>query len=93
MVVPWDQTHVSGYLLMWLFQFNTAFFYVSTMTTLTSYFASCCFYIDAMCNYFGYLIRSVNDEFKQNTENNQLKIKESIENLSKLIKYHVDIFE
>ncbi|XP_031636412.1 odorant receptor 67c-like isoform X2 [Contarinia nasturtii] len=93
MVVPFDQTHVPGYLLMWLFQFNTAFFYVSTMTTLTSYFASCCFYIDAMCNYFGYLIRSINEDLKQNTDENRLKLKVSIDKLSQLIKFHVDIFE
>lgn len=32
-----------------------------TMTAITTYFMSCCFYIDACCDEVKYIVRSVDD--------------------------------
>lgn len=58
-VVPFDQTRVLGWLLTWLFQFLIAFSYSTSMTSITSYFASCSFYIYAMCDHSNVLIKAV----------------------------------
>lgn len=47
-----------GWYLTWFIEFNIGVsYYIMCMVAITSYFVCCCFYIDAMCEHFAYLIR------------------------------------
>lgn len=98
MVVPFDKTTVRGYFLLWFYQLNIALFYISSMTTTTSYFMSCSYYIDAMCSHYIYFVNLINENVKHiqfgdypySIERNRKKLTDQ---LCDVIKFHNKIFE
>ena len=57
--VPFDQTRVWGWFLVWLIQFISTSSYDRCMPTITTFFVSCCNYILAMADHLNVLINSV----------------------------------
>lgn len=96
--VPFDETTVWGWYLMWFIQTNSAISYVSGVLSTTSYFMACCLYIDAICNHFELLVYSIDKATQQYlTEMNQtrkLKLRRKIkESFIDTVKQHVEILE
>lgn len=67
------------------------------MVSITSYFISCCIYIDALCKHFKSIADSVdildaygNDGFSNGNRQYRAQIKEKF---SQLVEIHVKIFE
>ena len=56
--IPLDQTRVLGWFVTWLIQLFMAYSYVLCMTTNTTFFVSCCYYIYAMCEHYNVVITS-----------------------------------
>lgn len=98
MSVPFDITIMWGWYLMWFIQINAAFSYCLATVLTTSYFMICCFYINAMCDHFDFLIRSIEFDVRQNLkETNFLKsqqISQKItDKLINAVKHHSNVLE
>lgn len=98
MLVPFDQTRILSWMLMWLFQFNIAMGYALVTTSVTSYFVSCCYYIHSMCDHFKLLINSVTNgiEHMQMEKNRWeiMKIYQQTEiQLRNIVNFHMKIKE
>lgn len=97
-VVPFDQTCIWGWFLTWLIQLFMAFAYVMCMTTFTSFFVSCCYYIYAMCDHVNVLINSVSKTFEfMQMEEKPWKFKELRQQINTklcdFIKFQVKVYE
>lgn len=93
MAFPFDDTTIWGWLMAWTIQFSAALCYALCMTSITSYFVSCCYYIDAMFDHFNFMINSVSkDVERMRTEKNPRKInkihQQIITKLRNAIKFH-----
>lgn len=97
-VVPYDQTSVWGWFLTWFIILFMACAYALCMTTITSLFVSCCYYIYAMCDHFSVLINSVSLTVEQMqtqvTKSKIRKLRQQMHNqLCDMIKLQVKIYE
>lgn len=98
LVIPFDTDNFWRWYIMWFVRFNMGMTYTAVTTSATSYFVGCCLYISAMCDHFGFIMRStaedverlehVEQSFKRDTLTRNLKKK-----LSQAIEIHVKIFE
>lgn len=98
MLFPFDQNHVWGWLMTWFMQAGLAFCYAASMTSITSYFVSCCCYLIAMLDHFNLLIHSlINNVKSMQMEENPRKIEKMhvqiITQLCNIIKFQVKIYE
>lgn len=59
LMVPFNIQSIWGWYLLCMIQYNLGMVYIFCMVSIISYFVCCCFYIDASCEYFGHLIRSM----------------------------------
>ena len=96
--VPFNTDNVLGWFMLLLVQINITAAYALTITSITSYFVCCCFYLDAICCHFDMLINTV----KQGVESNQVekvyykyrKREQQIrKNLHNAIEIHNDVYE
>lgn len=93
MSIPFvDLSTMFGWFFMWCIQFNLALSYASAISSMTTFFMSCCFYINAQCDLINTMLYSIqaNDTPKKNAfnvENNQQK------KLSDAIKFQIKIIE
>lgn len=97
-VVPFDQTCVWGWFLTWLMEFFMAFSYAICITTVTSFFVSCCYYMYAMCDHIDVLINSITravDLMQKEVEPGKIrKIRQQIEiQLCNVIRFQIKIYE
>lgn len=65
MSLPFDRTKVSGWFMTWIIQFSDAFAYILALTSITSYFVSCCYYINAMRDHLNILINSITTDVER----------------------------
>lgn len=96
--LPFKSTHLPGWFATWFVQLSMAFVYYGWMTSLTSYFMSCSFYIDTMCNHFNLMLNSISKNVKlYSAEENAVKIEKHRlainEKLCKAIEFHIKIHE
>lgn len=97
MVVPFNTTTFGGWYAFWFIQFSISLSYISCMVAISSYFVSCCFYIEAICDHFGSIVNSIHQNVEQNKIEkdkkkifaNQTRIKQQIRDAVDL---HVNIF-
>lgn len=98
MLLPFDRTHIFGWLMAWFIQLAMVTFYGLCMPAVTSYFISCCYYIDAMCVHFNVLIDSITKNVERmQSEKNLRKIEkireQTIAQLCNLVTFHIEIYE
>lgn len=98
MTFPFDSTHLVGWFSHWFLQFSMALAYAATMTSIASYFMSCCFYIDTMCEHFHLMLNSVKRNVElynmETLQRDAVTIKSKIrKQLSYAIEFHIKIFE
>lgn len=96
--VPFDQTRVWGWFLTWLIELFMAFSYALCVTTVTSFFVSCCYYIHVMCDHCNVLInlvpRTVGRLQTEVRPQKIKKIRQQINNqLCNVIKFQIKIYE
>lgn len=94
---PFSSTHVYGWFATWLLQLSMTLAYGACMISITSYFMSCCFYIDAMCKHFQLLLnavkQSVETKVSQNIGMSNTKCWDNTKLLCKAIECHIKILE
>lgn len=66
MSVPFSTSVYWGWYLLYCVQFSISTAYITTMVLITSYFLSCCFYINAICQHFDHLIHLADIQVEQN---------------------------
>ena len=98
MVSPFDQTSVVGWLLTWIIQVSEAISYALPLSLVTSYFVSCCYYINSMVEHTNLMINSVTtDVERMQTEKRSQEIgilrHRVTTQLSNVIKIHNKIYE
>lgn len=98
LVVPFNTETILGWYTLWLIEFNLGIAYILPMTSITSYFVSCCCYIVAVCNHFSFLIQSIKKNLKQirmekNPLARQRNDRKITEQFVRAIEMHVDSFE
>lgn len=81
-LVPFDTQNLFGWYLKWFICLTMSISYASAVTLITSYFVSCCLYIQAICNHFNML----NSLTEQNAESIR-------KNLTQAVNIHVTTFE
>lgn len=98
MSLPFNIDSVLGWFLSLFIQLNTSITYVLIMIPVTTYFMSCCLYLQTICDHFDMLIDTVknNVEINQMEKNifkykkRELQIKE---HLCHAIKIHCNVYE
>lgn len=96
MSLPFDQTRVDGWLLTLIVQLLMASSYAMCMTSFTSYFVSCCYYLSAMSDHFNVLIDCVTKKIQtfQMAQKNIEAIDQEIHiDLCNIIKFQMRIYE
>lgn len=98
LVVPFNTETILGWYTLWLIEFNMGLAYILPMTSITSYFVSCCCYIVAVCNHFSCLIESIKKNLKHNRmEKNPLTRQRNDRKMTKqfvrAIEMHMNAFE
>lgn len=97
MVVPFDTQTNWGWYLLWSIQFCMSFSYALTMVSITSYFISCCTYIEALCKHFKSIADSADEidaNGKDNNPNGNRQYHAQIkEKFSQAVEIHVKMFE
>lgn len=98
LVMPFDTKPIWGWYLFWFIQFCMSLSYITCMVAVTTYFICCCYYIDAICNHFNYLVQSIEEYVDQNKENRKARMSKLANNKIKLqshelIKLHMKILE
>lgn len=58
--VPFDETTVWGWYLIWIVSTQIGIPYSLAMIVLMSYFAGCCYYVIGICDHFKFVISSIN---------------------------------
>lgn len=96
--VPFNTDCIWGWYLLFFITINLAFAYALAMSSLTSYFISCCFYISAVCQHFDLIIASVEEDVALNQDEKNLfkymkREKKIKENLCKAINIHTEMYE
>lgn len=97
-LVPFDMSSVVGWLMTWVYQYSMGLVYSLSVTSVTSYFVSCCFYIGAMCDHFELMMDSIRedvDHFKSKItlETSRFKYFEITQKLNNAVKLHIKCFE
>lgn len=97
-VVPFDESTVWGWYLMWLIQTNSAISYCLGATSTTSYFMTCCLYIGALCDHFDLFAHSVDVAVIQSEVEidsvKRMKLRRRInEFIVEVVKHHVETLE
>lgn len=96
--LPFDATHPSGWFLKWFLVFHTCVVYISCFTVILSYFISCCFYIDALCENFDFLHNSAMEDvqlnlMEKNSKMSRGRSQQIREKMCKTVTVHVKGFE
>lgn len=98
-VLPFGTQTIWGFHILCLVEYNIGISYVYCMLSIASYFVCSCFYVDALCEYFEYLIGSVENTVKQSelVKKNAWKTlklhQKAIDQMKKAIELHVNILE
>lgn len=105
-LLPFDMDTVSGWMMTWACEWCMGLAYTLSVTSVTAYFVSCCFYIDGMCDHFNFMMQSISKEFAKNQlkeKSNVSKHQSNVEDQSFLInvrqklkdavQLHIRIFE
>lgn len=98
LALPFDTVVLWGWYLKWFILTVMDISYVLGMVSATTYFLCCCLYIQAMCDYYDFLINSVQQIFTQgkSTRDNQISnqsYRKMMTTAHKAVEAHVDIFE
>lgn len=95
MSVPFNTRTIHGWYILWFVQSNTGLSYSLVMVTISSYFVCCCFYIEALCDHFDYLIHSLKDVTEENEaiKNFQEKMQTIKNTISQAVCIHIKVFE
>lgn len=98
LVVPFDTKLIWGWYLLYLLQFCISLAYITSMVSVTSYFVSCCFYIEAICTHFARQIQLAQEmvdqnEIMENSKNRQLNETELVKQIHEAVDLHVNSFE
>lgn len=94
LIIPFDKTHIFGWFVHYVAQFNVGLTYSLILVSITSYFVCCCFYVNTICDHFDHMMQSIESngmhEYESRPQTNWRKVKQQ---LSEAINLHVDIFE
>lgn len=92
---PFNKSTVIGWYCEWFIQFIIGASYASYMSTITSFFVCCCFYIMTLCNHFDALCQLLkNDVQGKNSFGNGHQFHKRIHKIiSKAIEIHVTTIE
>lgn len=97
-LVPFNMTSISGWLMTWVYQWSMGLVYSLSVTSVTSYFVSCCFYIGTLCEHFKLIMQSIVEDVFKHQSKNKSRNHESFgknvtQKLNEAIKLHIKIFE
>lgn len=92
MDIPLNTKVIAGWLVLWLIQFNMSLAYITCMVTITSYFVSCCFYIDTICTHFDCIIES-NRQKSGSKQGESVQDDEKQQRIHEAIRLHINLFE
>lgn len=97
-ILPFDKRQPIGWFMSWIMQVAMTLAYALCMTAITSYFMSCCFYIEAMSNHFDFIMNAIKTDVEQNqTEKIPMEIRRNhlkiTNNLCKAIQFHTEVLE
>lgn len=98
MVVPFDDTTIWGWYLLWFIQCVMSFNYSMGVISTTSYFLCCCIYIDTMQKHIALLFATLKDNVDQiknlKRQTAYRKLRQDIQGyLHQAIDLHVHILE
>lgn len=93
MSVPFNTKPIHGWYLFWFLQANTGMSYSLVMVTISSYFVCCCFYIEAVCKHFDYLIYSLKKGGSDDINDSKFNCRNVKETLSEAVRVHNMVFE
>lgn len=98
LAMPFRTDTLSGWYMMWFFTSSMDFCYISCMSSITLYFVSTCFYIEAMCEHFKFLLHSIELDVMRSQQDvnahNDRKIVVQINSLvRRVVELHVQIYE
>lgn len=89
---PFNKQTVIGWYGEWFIQFTLSFSYATCMSSLTSYFVCCCFYIGTFCDHFDEICRLVKGDADQiQHEKNPRNYQRIYQRLHKRLGLAVDI--
>lgn len=105
---PFDQTDAFSWFIRWFIEICMGVTYSLTIVYITSYFVACCFYINAMCEHFDFLMCSIGKNTEKDNISNGSETQHEgvnrrreriqmnyqyIKPFTEVIKCHVNIFE
>lgn len=98
LVVPFNTQSIFGWYSLWFIETNIGIVYSLCVTSITSYFVSCCFYINGICDHFNLLVKSTLNDLKQiQTEKNPRKKQKASQQLmdkfSQAVEIHAEATE
>lgn len=63
---PFSTATILNWFFMWIVQVNESLGYSRCMTCVTSYYVSCCNYINAMCDHFDLIMEAMRLDLERN---------------------------
>lgn len=92
--VPFDSRSIWGWYFLWFIQSNILGSYPLCLTSITSYFVSCCTYVTAFCDHFDALMKSINKKVEEIQKGKMHANHQQIrEGFSKAIECHTKTLE
>lgn len=98
--VPFNRELIWGWYLYLLALTIFDLLYILCMTSVSTYFVSCCYYIEAMCNHINSVVRSVLLDFAEHSNENDSNKRKALEDaipkkvqsaIVQLIHTHIEI--
>lgn len=98
MTVPFDTDTIFGWYTFWFIQMAISIVYGLCTGSIVSYFFCCCLYIATLCDHFGYIVKSIDENIaKYRATTNSWKIGRIIQQIEQqmhdAIKAHIKMNE
>lgn len=96
--VPFDSSTIWGWYLLWLVTLAVNASYILCLTSVVTYFVSCCFYLGAMCDHFNFTMRSTEALVKQNQQEKSRQMyitnyRKIVDQVQKSIEIQIQIYQ
>lgn len=66
MVVPFQTNTFFGWYSLWFYNLLCNLAYVACLTSTSSYYVCCCFYLGGLCDHFDFTIQALEKDVQQN---------------------------
>lgn len=90
MVVPFDTSTIFGWHIFWLVQMYAGYCWMFTISAISTYFISCCFYVEACCEQLKMMLDAFDKYFGKRNKNERLKKLELKKRIGDVIAFHID---